>query len=262
MLLFIIFIFGLIVGSFLNAVIYRLHSKESFWKGRSHCVHCKHELSAADLFPVLSYVFLGGRCRYCRAKISMQYPIVELATGIIFLVLTSLNNYEIDFVLLRNLYFASVFIVIAIYDFKHYLILDKVVFPNLAIAFILNIILDVQAGCSGLSLSCLTFGGIVAAVAISGFFFLQHTVSKGRWIGFGDVKLGLLLGMVLGWPLGIVGLFLGYVLGALTGVSLILAGQKKMSSRLAFGTFLCFSGIMTMMYGRTLLDWYLTLIGL
>ncbi len=251
---------GLIVGSFLNAVIYRLHSGESFMKGRSHCAVCGHELAAIDLVPVLSYLALRGHCRYCKKKISWQYPAIELLTAIIFALLAAHANWNLTSILISQLIFACIFIVVAVFDLKHYLILDKVIFPAMGLALAFALYWDIQTSC-GLAWSCHTVGGLVAAVLVAGFFLMQYLISRGRWIGFGDVKLGLLLGLVLGLPLALVGLFLAYLVGAVTGVGLILAGHKTMSSRLPFGTFLCFSAILTILYGHPVLDWYLRLLG-
>lgn len=246
----IVFVFGLMAGSFLNAVIHRLHSGQPIVSDRSRCVYCGHQLNALDLVPLLSFIVLGGKCRYCRKKISWQYPVVELATASAF-VLAAIN-YGLQITDHRfwiDLIFICTFIVIAVYDFKHYLILDKVVFPMLVLSLAVNIY-------SG---SLMT--GILGAISLSGFFLLQYGISKGRWIGLGDVKLGLLLGSVLGFNLGILNLVLSYFSGAIVGTILIIFGKKRLKSHMPFGTFLAFSAIITMLYGRIILDWYLKLIG-
>ncbi|OGE74074.1 MAG: hypothetical protein A3I07_01335 [Candidatus Doudnabacteria bacterium RIFCSPLOWO2_02_FULL_42_9] len=247
----IVFVFGLIVGSFLNAVIFRLHSSESIIRGRSHCVHCKHELSPMDLIPVVSFMILSGKCRYCHKKISWQYPLVELVTGLVF-VLLALSS---DFRLLTSefWYLLTVIcflIIIAVFDFKHFLILDVVIYPALILATIYNL-------STGFFVE-----GIIGALVISGFFAAQYFVSKGRWIGFGDVKLGLLLGSIFGLKLGLVMLLLAYFMGAIVGVGLLITGRKKLSSELPFGVFLSISAILIMLYGQDLADWYYNLLGL
>ncbi|HYE22326.1 MAG TPA: prepilin peptidase [Verrucomicrobiae bacterium] len=257
----IIFIFGLIVGSFLNAVIFRLKARKSFVGGRSVCMHCKKELRALDLIPLVSYMMLRGKCRYCEAKLSVQYPLVEAVTAFVFVFLFLAAGQNISLQLTFNFYFSAILIVIAVYDFKHFLILDKVVFPNIIIAFFGGIIIDLFTACNLVSIHCHLGGGIVGAILASGFFLGQYIVSNGRWIGFGDVKLGLLLGFILGWPNTVVSLFLAYVLGATVGVGLILLGKKQMSSQLPFGTFLAISAIITLALGDQILNWYLQLIG-
>jgi leader peptidase (prepilin peptidase) / N-methyltransferase len=251
-------VLGLIIGSFLNVVINRLRLKETLG-GRSHCPHCKHELSALDLVPLFSYLFLRGKCRYCGKPISWQYLAVEAATSLAFL-LTWLKFQIFGPDLFFVWVLSAFFIVIAVYDLKHFLILDKVVFPGLAVAVAYALVRDFNSGC-GLSWNCATISGLLGAATIAGFFYLQHLVSNGRWIGFGDVKLGLMLGMVAGFPLCIFLLFISYMSGALAGVFLIATGKKQASSKMPFGTFLALCAIITLLYGQPALNWYLDLIG-
>lgn len=246
----IVFIFGLILGSFLNAVIFRLHSGESVLSGRSHCVHCGKTLQAWDLIPVFSFLFLRGRCRYCREKISWQYPIIELVTAITFVLLAASHGLWImDYGLWFQLVMAAFLIVIAVFDFKYYLILDKVVLP----ATVLAVAYNIWHG--------QLFVGLLSGLGLAGFFWLQYLVSKGRWIGLGDVKLGFFLGNLFGWPQSLVMLLLAYFGGAAVGLVLMALGKKKFSSQLAFGTFLSASAIITMLYGAGIANWYLKLIG-
>ena len=130
----VIFLFGLLFGSFLNSVIYRLEIGGSFLKGRSYCPHCKHKLIWQDLIPVLSFLFLKGKCRYCQKPISWQYPLVELATGFIFLLffLTSLNLNNFTYVYL--LIMSCFLIIVFVYDLKHYIIPDKIIYPAILVS--------------------------------------------------------------------------------------------------------------------------------
>ncbi len=246
-----IFILGLIIGSFLNAVIFRLKEDESFIGGRSRCMHCSHALSWLDLVPVFSFIFLRGRCRYCKKQISFQYPLVELITATVFALIAynlQPTTYNLNFWF--SCVMASFFIVIAVYDYKHYLILDKIVFPALGLVTIYNIF-------SGNFIE-----GLLGAAMVAGFFAAQYYLSKGRWIGFGDVKLGLVLGSLLGVKLGIIMLIVAYCLGAIVGIFLIAVGRKKLGSELPFGVFLSFSAIIMMIVGQRLAEWYFNLIGL
>jgi leader peptidase (prepilin peptidase)/N-methyltransferase len=251
-------ILGLVVGSFLNVVINRIKLNQSV-NGRSHCPHCKTELRPVDLVPVFSYIFLRGRCAHCHAPISPQYPLVEAGTALVFfLIQLKFPSPSID---LFFLWVISAFlIVIAVYDLKHFLILDKVVFPALAVAVIYAVARDFSSGC-GANWHCHTISGIIGMAVASGFFYLQHVLSQGRWIGFGDVKLGLFLGMLAGFPLAIFTLFAAYIMGAAVGVGLIAAGKKEMGSKLPFGTFLALSAIITLLYGQGIFDTYLKAIG-
>jgi len=257
MVIFFIFIFGLCIGSFLNAVIWRLHRKESFFKGRSYCPKCRHSLGARDLIPLLSFLLLKGKCRYCKEKISWQYPVVELATGLLFCLVywqgigykDTLHLTPYTLYLLRDWFFISVLVVIFVYDLKYYLILDKVTIPAIVLAFIVNLLLKIP-------FTNLLLGGII----VSGFFLLQFLVSRGKWIGGGDIRLGFLMGVMLGWPKAIVALFLAYIIGALIGVMLIILKKKTWKSEIPFGTFLVVGTVITLLYGGQLLKWYLGLV--
>ena len=141
---------------------------------------------------------------------------------------------------------------IAIFDLKHYLILDKVVFPALGLSILFNLAHGWQA----------LVVGLLSGLAVAGFFLLQYWFSRGRWIGLGDVKLGLFLGSLAGWPLSILLLFVAYCTGAVVGVGLILAGRKHLGSKLPFGLFLSVSAIIIMLVGKPLMAWYLRLIGM
>jgi leader peptidase (prepilin peptidase)/N-methyltransferase len=249
-ILFIIFLLGLIVGSFLNAVIFRLHSGESFVMSRSHCPHCDHELSAMDLIPVISYLLLSGKCRYCQKKISWQYPTVELLTAVIFVLIAS--NFVLPLTSIQfwvQVIMAGFLIVIAVFDLKHYLILDKVIFPALIIITAYNFY------------DGFLVNGLLGALLISGFFAAQYFISSGRWIGFGDVKFGLVLGSIFGWKVGIVMLVLAYFIGAIVGVILLIRKTKELKSELPFGVFLSIAAILMMIYGQRISEWYFGLIG-
>jgi len=241
---FLVAILGLIVGSFLNAVIYRLHKKVSFLRGRSYCPWCKHDLSAKDLIPLFSFLFLKGKCRYCRKNISWQYPLVEFGTMATFLILYWQFGLTLDFFV--YLIYTSLLMVIFVYDLKYYLILDKVSVPAMAVAaicsyFILNIsILDMFVG--------VLIGG--------GFFLLQFYISKGKWIGGGDIRLGIVMGLMLGWPAILPALFLAYVLGSIIGIILIISKKKKMKSQVPFGTFLSLATFLTFIIGDVVIDYY------
>ncbi len=251
---FFIFILGLFVGSFLNVAILRLKANEQFTKGRSKCLNCQKELKVFDLVPVFSFIFLRGKCRYCRKKISWQYPLLELATGLIFLLgyfnfLAPSNlTGQLPF-LLAYLIFSCFLIVIFVYDLKYYLILDKVSLTALIVALVINFIF----GKSILNL-------LVAALVVAGFFLVQFVVSGGKWIGGGDIRLGLVMGAMLGWPNVLVALFMAYIIGALWGIGLIIIKKKSWGSQLPFGTFLSVATFITYLYGSQILDWYFNIL--
>src|SRR3989338_4451208 len=222
-------VLGLVVGSFLNVVIFRMKHGRSFVKGRSMCASCQHALGALDLIPVVSFIFLRGRCRYCKARISFQYPLVEIATAMVFLIiyykyqdLIGLWNIKRAFGLsakthqplyllpFRDGIFSALLLVIFIYDLRYYLILDKLVLPLIVFAFAINVAL-------GFSPERM----LVSAVAVAGFFALQFLLSKGKWVGGGDIRLGFLIGVMLSLPGSLDALFSAYIIGALVSVALL-----------------------------------------
>ena len=269
---FIIFILGLIVGSFLNVVIYRLENGEKIINDRSKCLHCKRVLAWYDLIPVLSFIFLKGKCRYCNKKISWQYPLVEIGTGILFVMILNyvlcITNYEylisnfqffntihyslftIQFLfLLFWFYIISSLIIIFVYDLKHYIIPDKVIYPAIIIAIGFN-----------LSNNLVTLNHLFAAF-IAGLFFLSIVIiTKGKGMGGGDIKLVFLMGLILGWPVIIFSVFLASVLGSIVGIYLILIGKKKMKSMVPFGPFLVAGTFIGMFFGEEIIEWYLNLV--
>lgn len=261
MLLAFVFILGLFVGSFLNVVVYRLHREESFVKGFSKCLFCGHRLYPKDLVPLVSFLFLKGKCRYCRHKIAKQYFLMELATAIGFtlialvlwknidsqIILANINNLLIFKTLAWCLFF-SYLLIIFVYDLKYYLILDQVTLPAIVLIFIINLFL-------GFSWATLLLGALVGG----GFFFLQFAISKGKWIGGGDIRLGLLLGVMLAWPQVLTALFLAYLLGSLFAIGLLLKGKKHWGDKLPFGTFLSLATFIVLLYGDVLISWYWSL---
>ncbi|MBU4331505.1 prepilin peptidase [Patescibacteria group bacterium] len=257
------FILGLAIGSFLNAVIWRLHSGESIARGRSKCPKCRHKLKWQDNIPLASFVVLRGKCRYCHKKISWQYPLVELATALLFVLAYSNSglpeiNYQLSIInyqlfqiagaLLQGWFIISILIIIFVYDFRWYLVDDRVVLPAIGLIFIWNIWL----GKSWLGLA-------ISGIIIAGFFWLQFLASRGKWIGSGDIRLGLLMGVILGWPLGLVALFLSYIIGSLVSVALLIIGRKKFTSKIPLGPFLMAGTIIVMFWGEKIMGWYMRL---
>jgi len=248
------FLLGLTIGSFLNCFIYRLDRKESPLKGRSFCPHCKHELRGNDLVPVLSFLFLKGRCRYCSKKISWQYPIVELFFGFLFVFLF---HYKLSVISFGNIidfvYFVLIFCffaIIFIYDLRHFLILDKIVYPAILLTFLYNLS-DFQE---------LIYNHLPSAFGITAFFLIIFLLSRGKWLGFGDVKLAFFLGLLLGFPQTIVAFFLSFFSGAIIGVILILFKKKKLKSEVPFAPFLIIGSFIAFFWGSEIIKWYISLV--
>jgi len=273
--LILVFIFGTIIGSFLNVLIFRLPEEESI-NGRSHCRSCNHELGVADLVPVLSFLVLKGRCKYCKERVSWQYISVEVVTGLLFalayyMAFRGVGIAPFDFgdfarvgllpnlVFIRTIFIISVLIVIFSIDLKHFLILDKVLFPATVLLFLLDmgIMLSLKAS----FLESVPVGGLLSGLALFIFFGAIYYFSKGRWLGFGDVKFSWFLGLAVPGLLIFVNVFLAFGIGALVGIFLIAIKAKKLSSKIAFGTFLSVACLITMFWGKPILNWYIHLIG-
>ena len=257
------FIFGTCIGSFLNCLIYRLNSRQSFLRGRSFCPHCKHELGFFDLIPILSFIILKGKCRYCGKKISWQYPLVEICTGGLFLLILNFqfggSQFSI-FNLLTSIRFfyllivSSLFVVVFVYDLKHYIIPDKVIYPLIGITFFYQLIYNFQAVGPGF------WSFLLSAFGAAGFFFFLWFFSRGKWMGFGDVKLAFFMGFFLGWPNILVALFSAFFIGAIIGIGLIILGKKTLKSQIPFGPFLVVGTFIALFWGQNLINWYINLI--
>ena len=241
----IIFIFGLAVGSFLNCVIYRL----ALPRGRSFCPHCKHILSWQDLIPVLSFLILRGKCRYCQKKISWQYPLVELATGLLFVLIFWHLGFGFDLAFGFWILISCFLIIIFVYDLKHFIIPDKIIYPAIGVVFIYNVLRDPTS---------LMRSGL-AAILAAGFFLSIVLVSRGRWMGLGDVKLAFLMGLFLSFPNILIALFFAFLIGAIIGVGLILAKRKTLRSEVPFGPFLVTGTFFALFWGERIAQWYLDL---
>jgi leader peptidase (prepilin peptidase)/N-methyltransferase len=255
MWLILIFIFGLIIGSFLNCVIWRLYKGESFVSGKSYCPHCRHSLGFWDLFPVLSYIFLRGKCRYCKGTISFQYPLIELITATLFSSVFIYLGSIISLGLFFWLTIISFLIVIFVFDLKYFIIPDEVIYPAifLSIAWLLYSFFTGTISSHEMILS------IFSSLGASLFFFLIWFFSKGTAMGFGDVKLALLIGLLLGFPNTIVALFLGFLLGAIIGSVMILLKKKGLKSEVPFAPFLVAGTIISFFFGSNIVSWYLSL---
>ncbi len=256
---FLIFLFGLIWGSFLNAVLYRLEFGGSLLKERSRCPKCKHILKWYELFPILSFFILGGKCRKCKKKISFQYPLVELVIGFLFLAIF-IHYQEFNFFYLTGTNLVNILygfivmfflILIFVFDLKHYIIPNIAIYSLILVSFIYNIY----------SYDYILLGYYFLASAIAfGFFLFLYLASSGKWIGFGDVKYGIFMGLFLGWPNILVGLFIAYIFGAIVGLLLLCVKKKNFKSEIPFGPFLIFGTLVAFFWGSEIIRWYLGII--
>ena len=255
---------GVAVGSFLNVCIDRLPGGKSLVYPPSHCDACKRRLAPGDLVPVFSYLWLRGRCRYCQALIPRRVFLVELGTGLLFAGLYL--YYGLGAELAVTLFYSSLFIVIGVIDLECGLILNKIVYPAALVTLMLDIFLA-QPGIldfllpQPVILAALIGGANGLISGAIGFILLliPALIFRGG-MGFGDIKMAALIGLVAGFPLVLVSLFVGIVLGGLVAAILLLLKIKKRKEAVPFGSFLAVATVVTLIWGSDLLGWYLGLL--
>jgi leader peptidase (prepilin peptidase) / N-methyltransferase len=245
---FLIFVIGICTGSFLSATIYRMKSGDSLVKGRSKCPKCETQLKAKNLIPLLSYTFQKGKCSACKERISVHYPLLELLTGLTFAAIffkfgpTTLTVFYI----IISAFLIAIFFEDALHrEISNEFVVPATTFAMISIFMIQNISL------------------VNAAIALTIptiFFGLQILISKGKWIGGGDLKLGVLMGIFLGWELLLVALIASYFIGAILGVSLLATKKAKRNTQIAFGPILVAGTFIALFYGNVIINWYLELI--
>ena len=248
-------IFGLIIGSFLNVVILRFDDLKSIVKTRSHCVKCKKQIAWYDLFPFFSYLLLRGKCRSCKEKISIQYPLVEVATALIFSLLFWKFGFSLEFAVL--LVISSLLMVVLTYDILHLLIADFLIWAAIGIWIIFLAV-------SYLFLHqplYLILDSLYGAAALGGFLGLIVLISWEKWMGVGDIKLGFLLGAIVAWPNVIFSTFAAFALGSVISLALIFMRKKTMKDMVPFAPFLILGAYVTLFYGDQIIKWYLNMIG-
>lgn len=274
MIILALIVFGLCLGSFVNALVWRTYTNEntkgkdkkySITKGRSVCTHCKHELAAKDLVPILSWLSLRGKCRYCKKPISKQYPIVEVLTAGLIVVSYLLwpyvsQGWSFGEIVIFGLWtiLVTLFVALSVYDLKWFLLPDKIVIPASII------------GAGMVAARALTHGevaiiwhSLLGAGVVFGIFYLLYRVSDGKWIGGGDVKIGFLLGLLSGGVTNaFVMLFFASLFGTLFAIFLSGARKQKLHRKITipFGPFLLLATYVVVIAGADIVDWYTNLI--
>lgn len=248
-------IFGLLIGSFINCLAWRLFKEETIF-GRSYCPKCLTKIKWYDNFPLISFILLKGKCRSCSKKISWQYPLVELATGLLFYAIFLTFNFD-TFLLIKNFIFVSILILVFIFDLRWYLVPVSILRWGGLILIIL-----------GFFSTSLTFGSYLFALLISilitsAFFGVQYLITKGRGLGEGDIWLGAFLGAAF-YNLAHLGVAIlsAYFIGSIAGLFLIVIGYKKWSSKLPLGVFLVLGALISLFWGSQILTWYFELFSL
>ena len=250
---FIVFgVLGLMFGSFINAYVWRVNEKKSIAMARSMCPECKVLIRWYHNIPVMSFIILRAKCFDCKKPISWQYPIVEVVTALLFMFVYYYHGLSLDVTaaFVRDLFLVFLLVIIFLYDLKYQLILDRTTLFVVPILFVVSLIFGWHTWQSML------LAGVIGA----GFFLAQFVVSKGKWIGGGDIRLGLLMGIILGWPGILVALFLSYVGGAIISVGLLLTKKVTMKTAIPFGVYLTLATFVTMFYGERIFSWYVSLI--
>lgn len=265
---------GLIFGSFLSVLFHRLEiepttgrptsrrGKKTDWRallgGRSRCDHCHKQLTWADNVPLLSFVMLRGKCRHCGTTISTYHPLLELVSGLTVLAAFLAFGVSWQFALAAFFGLATVFIFA--YDLKHQIIPDVVLMPAIVVAFGV-IVLQQIFQTTGVNtilmlLPVSPLEALLGGLVVGGFFLVLGIVSNGAWIGGGDIKLGFLIGLILGWPYALIALFLAYLIGTAYAVTLLIGKHAEMKTMIAFGPMLVAGFLIVLYYGEPILNWY------
>ena len=240
-----IFIFGIVIGSFLNVCIYRIPKKEDIVKINSHCMSCNYKLKWYDLVPIFSYICLGGRCRECKTKISIQYPLIEGLNGILYVLVVFVNGFTIESLLYCLMF--SALITLSVIDFRTY-----------EIPFGINLFI-LALGLIKLATDYRNFlDYLIGFISVSGFLYLLFLLTKGRGIGGGDIKLMAVSGLMLGWKCNILALAIGCIVGSI--IHIIRMKVSKQDHVLALGPYLSVGIMIAALWGDFLLQWYFTAI--
>ena len=238
----VIFIYGIMIGSFVNVLIYRIPKRENIAIEHSHCMNCGHRLRWYDLVPLFSWVFLGGKCRYCKSKISIQYPLVEFINGVGYVLIFVMCGLNLSSILYSLCF--SMLVAITVIDWRTY-----------EIPLGLNIVILTL----GVIQCILDYGNwklyLIGMVSVSGFLFLLLLITAGRGMGDGDVKLMFAAGLLLGWKKIILALIIGCILGSI--IHLILMKVSKKGRMLAFGPYLSAGILLAILFGDQLISLYI-----
>jgi len=256
-------LFGSAIGSFLNVCIDRLPLGKSLLYPPSHCDACQHPLSPKDLIPVFSYLWLRRRCRYCQAPIPRRLFWVEVGSGLLLAFIYWHYGLSVEFAV--TAFYGSLFIVLGVIDLEHKLILNKIVYPAAAVALIIDVFLP-PPGIFDAYLPWLlgivngVIGGAIGFVFLAITYLVSLRIYKQEGMGWGDVKMAALIGLVTGPLLVLFTLAMGAILGALVGVILLLLKIKKRKEAIPFGPFLSLATMATLLWGSDILNWYLGLL--
>ena len=250
---------GAAMGSFIDALTWRLHTKRNFVTGRSECEHCHHKLGVLDLIPIFSWLMLGGKCRYCHKPITPVALLTEIAMATLFVV--SYLNWQPGFgswqaITLFGLWLVYLVMLGAlfVYDLRWFLLPDVIVLPLIALGLADA---GIQTWLAGASIADYANHVVLGVLAMAGVYWALYMVSKGKWVGFGDVKLAVFMGAVLGWQKTLLVLMLANVIGLLVVLPGLLTRKLNAKSRVPFGPFMIVAFVIVGLFGDSILDWYI-----
>lgn len=243
---------GLLVGSFLNVVALRIPEQQSITYPPSHCVSCNHRLGALDLVPLFSYLFLGGKCRYCKSKISPIYPIGESLAALSFALIAWNVGFKPE--LLPGLFFAAILTAVTMTDLKYMLIPDKIVLFAVLVGLPIRLLIHPLPIWDHL-LAMVVGGGTLYLIS-----WLSVLLLRKEGMGGGDIKLFTFIGLMLGWKLTLLTLFTASLLGTILGVTLMSLKLLHKDRPMPFGPFICAGAILCYLWGNDWIQWYLNLL--
>lgn len=251
---------GLMFGSFVNALVWRLHNKRDFVKERSECTHCHHVLEWYDLIPVVSWALLGGKCRYCHKKIE-DSPFTELGVATAFAASYAwwpLGFSETGWVLFGLWLVSLVFLsALFLYDLRWSLLPNVLTFPLIGCGVVWALVY--YLGINYVDVVTIVTDLLLGLASVAGLYGFLHVVSKGEWVGLGDVKLGVFMGLILGWKQGLLAVMLANILAFCFIVPGLLSGKVTRKSRIPFGPFLIVATVIAFLFGEQLIGAYLSL---
>jgi prepilin signal peptidase PulO-like enzyme (type II secretory pathway) len=267
----ILFVFGIAIGSFLNVVAMRYDGERFLFStkligGRSHCEQCKKTLRWFELVPLFSFAFQSGRCRQCNARLSIQYPIVELLSGMIFVFVSLALGVGMGGAFMPGagtalipvaILWVAVFealLVMTLIDIRLGIIPDEI---NIFLAIVGILLLLIPTPLNAVAVLV----RVIAALGAGAFFALLIAVTRGKGMGMGDLKLAIPLGLLFGWPEIVLVLMAAFVIGAAVGVIAIARGKNSMKGTLPFGPFLALGAVTAFFWGAPIIGWYLSLLG-
>lgn len=247
----IIFMLGLVIGSFLNVCIYRIPLEKSIVYPQSSCIQCGKSLIIIDLIPIISYMFLGGKCRYCKKNISIRYAGVELVTAALFIF--AYMNLGMSFKMIQTLILISFLIIITFIDYDYQLILDKLLIP---MGIVGVIFIFANSFFYDYLLYSNMADALIGSLVGGGLLFLINCLSRGG-IGWGDIKFAIVIGIWLGWQYTLITLLLAFILGGIVGILLIVSKRKGRKDYIPFGPFLSLAMFINYFYGNQIIYLYL-----